>query len=78
MDKELIFKNIVDCSLAVAISFLSTTLVLHQITIGSVIVNLMTGILIGLIKFREFWTTKVMCLPASKKAQTKLNKFIFF
>ena len=56
-------KYFVDCALAFGISFLSTTLATSNINLTTIIINVMTGLLIALIKFRDYWQSH---LPKSK------------
>ncbi len=57
MEKKELFKHLVDCILAIAISFISTTLAAGQIDGTTILINGMTGLLVGLIKFRDVWNT---------------------
>jgi len=63
-------KHAVDCGLAVAISFLSTTIAAGKIDGYTLMINAVTGLLVGLIKFRDYWQAAI--------AKDKKTPTIFF
>lgn len=54
-----IFKNIVDCSLAFMISFLSASLALEEMTFKCLMIALISSLLVGMIKFKEYWSAQM-------------------
>jgi hypothetical protein len=52
-------KNIVDCGLAVMISFISAALALDEVTFKCVFISFLSGLLIGLLKFRDYYQTQL-------------------
>jgi len=54
-----VIKNIIDCGLAVMISFISAVLALEEITAKCLIIAFLSGLLIGLLKFRDYYQTQL-------------------
>ena len=54
-----IYKHIIDCSLVFVISFLSATIALEEIVFKGVIIAFCSSLVISLIKFRDYWNTKL-------------------
>jgi len=59
MNKQLILKHIIDCGMAFAISFLSILAATGTITGKDLLVALIPSLLVGLIKFRDFWNIQL-------------------
>lgn len=57
MDKEIVW-NIINSLLASAISFVSAMLAASEINIKVILISFGTGILVGLVKFRDYWTAE--------------------
>ena len=59
MNSQLIFKHLVDCGMAFAISFLSILAATGTMTGKDLLLALIPSLLVGLIKFRDFWNTQL-------------------
>lgn len=75
MNKNEIIKHIVDCGLAFAIAFLSAMLATEEMNIKIIGISIMSALLVGIIKFQQFWTNEVL-----KDCTNKVNTLptIFF
>jgi hypothetical protein len=60
INKQEVIKHGIDCLMAFAIAFLSSVLATDSVTFRIILISLMSAILIGIIKFREFWNAEVM------------------
>ena len=61
-------KHAVDCSLAFGISFFSILGATGNITLKDTLIAVVPSLLVGLIKFRDYWNTKLD--PLSKRIKT--------
>jgi hypothetical protein len=66
-------KHVVDCILAFAISFLSAIAATGMIDYKNLMIALIPSLLLGIIKFRDYWNTQLV----PKKYQVKPMTIFF-
>lgn len=77
MNKKIIIYNLIDCGIAFAIAFLSAVLVLGEITLKGILISFGSATLIGLIKFRDFFSQEVESLNKKRKKEIKIVSIFF-
>lgn len=78
MNKKLIIYNLIDCGIAFAIAFLTAVLLLGEITLKGILISLGSATLVGLIKFRDFYSKQVENLNAKNNKKIVQISSIFF